>query len=216
MKRTLITTLLALGLVSTAAVADVVVYSGKTGAKTIAGGDSANFVVSTYLVIDLETNQSKSIQYFKFGPIKQYEVLPAVQLDLTQAPDKKNKTSTAFTYNTPATPVGDFEVLESGILLGSDAKKAVVIKTGSEGVSLPTSLKGTGFRTKTATTGEEIKDNEISTVSSVLKLDLKQTKAANDATDEEGNPAPKTLDQTVEALAAALEAKKYENLNLVD
>lgn len=98
MKRTLTTILLTLGLVSSAALADIAVYSGTVGAKQLAGGDSKSGVVKTFVVVDLATSQAQSIEYFKFFIFKRYAVTPGFSITKATVKDKKGKTTTAFAY----------------------------------------------------------------------------------------------------------------------
>lgn len=205
MKRTFATLLLTLGLASTAALADIAVYSGTAAGKALAGADSKNGVVKTFVVIDLATGQTQAVEYFKFFIFKRYSVSPAFTATKTTVTDKKGKTSTVFAYANTVDNVST-TTFQSALLSGTDSQ--VDIGSGTP-VTLPKQVKGNSYILTAGEAGQPVGDNSLVTASSVLKLDVKWSKKANAA------PA-KSLSETIDAITAFLESKeggKYSPLN---
>ncbi|MHA3770902.1 hypothetical protein ACXR0O_05120 [Verrucomicrobiota bacterium sgz303538] len=177
MKRTLTTLLLALGL-STAAFADVAIYSGNIKAKVTSESGTGTFPLRTIEVIDLATGDTQAINILKIGKfVQQFAIAPKITTTVTAVKDAKNKkVSTVFAYaDTNTTAAGT--LVSSVLLQGQNAQ--VNIK-GTDKVDLPKTITATAsFVTKAAVSTA----NGIALVTSAaLKLDTKASKTANDTT----------------------------------
>lgn len=172
MKRTLATILLTLGFASTAALADVAIYKGSAATKATGGGKSLTVVPKITQVIDLESNTMVTISAInvRLLRIKEFRVSPPVST--TKAVVKaKNADTTVFAYAD-----NDSGQVAFGSFIGTNAKKGVKIKADADAVALPVSLKASGT---ILNAGGDVDQNDLTTVSGVLKLNTASSVKAN-------------------------------------
>jgi len=201
MKRTL-ATLLLLGFASASALADVAIYTGSTVNRVIDGSNSLTFVSKTTEIIDLETNTLVTVSAVNVKLLrkKEFVVLPAVSTTKAVVKDRKNVETTIFTF-----AKNDASQVAFGSFTGTNAKKGVKIKTGAEAVALPTSLKASGT---VLNLGPNVDDNDLTTVSGVLKLNTASSLKANALTPEGEQTL---LEAAVKMVTDALAAQGYSD-----